>query len=104
MLDLTEKFWFWTFRYVDNRELAILAATCDERFTDTRATICLMDLIKGQKHNLIDTSRGCYPTDTSLAEWGTWVAFELCPLIEIYAGAPRTIGDKPNMIWRRMKP
>ncbi len=100
MLDLTKPFWFWTFRHYDNGELAILVATCDERFTDSHATICVMDLIKGQKHNLIDTSRGCFSTGVSLAEWQTWVAFELCPLIEIYAGHE----DESKMMWRRMKP
>ncbi len=98
MLELTDHYWFWTFRYADNKELAILVATADERFSGYQSTIRVMDLIP--KHKLVDTSRIIYSSGVGSAEWKTWVAFDLCPLIEVYASNH----VEPVMLWRRVEP
>jgi hypothetical protein len=97
MLNLSEQFWYWAFRYTDNTEIAILVATHDECFSGPVSTSKVIEMIHAQ--DWIDTTRLFFMTKPASAEWKTWLAFELCPAIEIYEDNTK----ENNMGWRRIE-
>ena len=85
--DSTERFWYWTYRYNDNDELAVLVAKRDSyrSFGPGILNSDVTRLIKSDKLIGVDVDRGFHPIKgTSSAEWKTWAAFQLCPVIEVY--------------------
>lgn len=78
------KHWIWTFRYNDNDELAILVAK--KAFKQKHPDVMTADVTKLVRAiKLIEENREFRPVGNfSTTEWETWLAFELCPAIEIY--------------------
>ncbi len=81
------RYWIWTYRYNDNDELAILVAK--KAFESTHPDVMHSDvtrLIREHEAELVDVGRGFRSVGNfESTEWDTWLAFELCPAIEIYS-------------------
>lgn len=99
-LNPTEPYWYWTYRYADNNELAVLVAK--KAYDQNHPNIMAMDiskLIKGDRLIGVDVDRGFRPMGGSGAEeWKTWAAFELCPVIEVYY-----LDVDRSLAWRTLK-
>ncbi len=103
------RYWIWSYRYNDNDELAILVAK--NAYKQKLPDILNSDitrLIKIDKLIGVDVDRGFRPVGNfESTEWDTWLAFELCPAIEIYNievyNVDAKYNPRCNLGWKTLK-
>lgn len=84
----------WAWRWSDNNEPAFLVRTTFPMLHSTMVkTVC--------DANLIDSNRPVRSAAMPVSQWRMWLAFDLCPAIEIYRGSKDTV-DTDDLQWRRI--
>ncbi len=91
---IQENGWRWAWRWADNNEPAFIAFA---RFPMLHSLVLNAVVDSG----LVDNERPVRSAVLFLAQWETWLAFDLCPAIEIYHGSEHTL-NAGGLQWKRM--